>query len=225
MPSTVNTAPPPVSPVAQTIARVCVVKSIQEEGRTYRPDDQFDTSPERAQTLQGLGLVRVLDPHAPPPGPKLQAARQRWTEVEHDLSVRRRELVAIGADVHQAEERVVALRAGLNATDGLAAARAAQDMLAEGERNLEAKRQLQENQRRRVRELASREQDASKVVRQIAARIEDLKKAIPAQAERVAGLRHNHEKKLNEAEAVLHSVRPAEAELQKFQAELKALEG
>jgi chromosome segregation ATPase len=204
---------------------VVAIKPLFEAGKNYAIDGEFDVPPEHAVRLQELGLVRILDPNAPRLA-KLQAARQRWTEAEHSLSARRKELAAIEDDVRHAEERVAALRVGLNATDGLASARAAQDALAEGERDLEAKRQLQKNQQRRVLEAGRREQESSKTVRDIERRITELKAAIPIQEANVASHRQEIEQLLRKAEAYRgNALRPAEAQLEALRGELKALEG
>ena len=199
---------------------------LREEFTTYAAGAEFETSRERATALSRLGLVAVVSMTDPPDRrPKLIIARERLHRADELATTTTRELAEIREEVKQAEAKVTALQAGLNTTDGLEAVRAAQDALAEAERDLEAKRRFLENVARRAAEAAKVAQLTRAALAELEARARWIKEeVIPKQQERLESCRCVYAEKQRDAEYFLTTrVRPAEGELQKLQAELAAL--
>ncbi len=208
---------------APTTVRVSVLKSIQEEGHKYASGDQFDTPAERAVTLQGLGLVRLVV--AEDARPRLVRAREVAHQANTESAERSRERSQVEASVRQAEEKLGALQQAMTTTTGIEAIRTAQRAVDAATRELEAQQSLLSNVVRLGREAAARAADAQKALTDLEGRAAWLKKAIPQQQANVTDHRRNHQKKLAEADAVLSSVRSAEAALSTLQAELASLGG
>lgn len=220
---------PPTATIPSSVGnlRVTALKPLSEAGKNYAIDDEFSVPAERAARLHELGLIRIVDPNAPPPGPKLQAAREAAGKLSDEATARSREWAAIQEEVKGAEAKVSALRLALSAAAGLEDVRRAQDALAEAERDAAAKGQLLANVAQRARESGTRAEAARKTLVDLERRAQWLRaEGIPGQEANLADHRRDYQLKVRDAESCLAArVRPAEVQLQKFQEELKALEG
>jgi chromosome segregation ATPase len=213
-------------PSTTTAVRVATLRPLVEAGRKYMIGDEFTVPAEHAAYLAELGLIQVLDPNAPPPGPKLPAARQRWVEAEQNLSARRKELGAIEAEVREAEGKIGGLEAAANAANTVETIQVARDSLFAAQRTLESLRQLRETRRRHLQEAMQRHAGCLNAVKEIEDRIEQLKKAIPVQQLAIQERRAKHGGLLQAAESYVQaSLHPAEARLQELQGELASLGG
>jgi len=219
--------PEPVPAPAPATVRVVVLRPLHEGGRNYSVEQEFSTTPPRAQELARLGLVTIIDPNVPrvPPPPKIRAAREQAHQADAEASARFKEQGEVQEEVKRAEAKVAALRGALSVAEGLDDVRRSQDALAEAERDLEAKRQLLANVAQRARESDTRAQAARKVLKDLEGRAAWLiREAIPRQQENLEVNRRTYEAKLRDAQGCLDmAVRPAEEALSKLQAELAAL--
>jgi hypothetical protein len=144
--------PEPAPVPAPAIARVVVLRPLHE-GRDYVPEEQFDIATDRAQTLQRLGLVRILDPNAPEDTrPKITRAREAANKAGEEATARTRERGEIEKELERAEAKVGALQTALNAAEGLEVVRQVQDTLAEAQHSLQAQRVLYANVAQRAQQ-------------------------------------------------------------------------
>jgi hypothetical protein len=222
-PAVVQIEPAPV-PASVTVR---VVRPLFEQGANYKPDDEFSATTARAAQLEKLGLVAIVDPNAPPPGPKLQVAREEFHKAGEESAGRTRERTAIEREVHAAEETVNGLQVVLKAADGLEAVRTAQDALTAAGHDLETKRAL-------LLSVAQRAQAANIKAQAARKRVEDLEdratwikgEGIPKQREHLESCRRIYAEKQTDARAILEErVHPSEVALAALQTELSAIEG
>jgi hypothetical protein len=214
------------APTPATV-RVQVLRPLHEGVQTYRPEDEFNATPARAQDLARLGLVAILDPSAPPPPPKLQTAREQAARAETEAQARSRERGQIEKELETADAQVDVARRAVSGAEGLEAVKAVHDALAGLERIRDAQRQLLTNVATRAQDAASKAQAARSVLLDLEHRAAWLRsEGIPAEERHLADCQREHERLLREAEGYHQSrVRPAEEALAKLRAELAGLEG